>query len=260
MGQAGARRDASRASARSWKRSKAGTNRGESRPRRSNRAYAAWWLPLAMDASDELRRFTLTGITQDAIVTFCKARRCRAAELAPVEVMRRIAHGLPAKRRRPEKVRTRNPPSSIGPCSAPPCQFASFWPELPQDLRKTCPVRADVSAFGGPVSAGGPGHLRCRDLRRGLADHDLGRDRSDRTRSSDHQSSATPSSYLRRTSFGRADDEDEELPEVERDMPSILDEVSMPQACRPGTSIGTIEAGTRPSLPSPITSTTAAVS
>ena len=65
------------------------------------RAYALWWLPLAMDASDELRRFTLSD-HENLIETFRKLDDA-AAELAPVEVMRRIAHGLPAQDGVPKK-------------------------------------------------------------------------------------------------------------------------------------------------------------
>ena len=65
------------------------------------RAYAAWWLPLAMDASGELRRFTHRE-HEYVIATFCRLDDA-AAELAPVEVMRRIAHGLPAKDGVPRK-------------------------------------------------------------------------------------------------------------------------------------------------------------
>ena len=65
------------------------------------RAHAVWWLPLAMDASDELRRFTYQD-HEYVIATFCRLDDA-AAELAPVEVMRRIAHGLPAKGRCPRE-------------------------------------------------------------------------------------------------------------------------------------------------------------
>ena len=65
------------------------------------RAYAAWWLPLAMDASDELRNFRHWE-HEHVIASFCKLDDA-AAELAPNEVMRRIAHGLPAKDGVPRK-------------------------------------------------------------------------------------------------------------------------------------------------------------
>ncbi|MYF24806.1 MAG: DUF4011 domain-containing protein, partial [Nitrospira sp. SB0678_bin_10] len=58
-------------------------------------AYAAWWLPLAMDASDELRGFRHWE-HENVIATFCKLDEA-VAKLAPVEVMRRITHNLPAR-------------------------------------------------------------------------------------------------------------------------------------------------------------------
>ena len=59
------------------------------------KAYARWWLPLALDASEPLRRFAHWD-HEDRIRTF-RDLDDRAAELAPAEVMRRIAHRLPAR-------------------------------------------------------------------------------------------------------------------------------------------------------------------
>ncbi|WP_340110320.1 DUF3320 domain-containing protein [Pikeienuella sp. HZG-20] len=58
-------------------------------------AYARWWLPLALDASDVLRRF-LHWEHEDLIRTF-RALDDEAARQVPAEIMRRIHHGLPAK-------------------------------------------------------------------------------------------------------------------------------------------------------------------
>ncbi|WP_294613772.1 DUF3320 domain-containing protein [uncultured Roseovarius sp.] len=58
------------------------------------RAYARWWLPLAMDASEPLRRFAHWE-HQDVIAAF-RELDDEAARIAPIEVMRRIHHRLPA--------------------------------------------------------------------------------------------------------------------------------------------------------------------
>ena len=67
--------------------------------------------------------------------------------------------------------------------------------------------------------------FECCHLRRSLSNHDLGRDRRN---CSGRQTIIVgdPKQLPPTNFFGRADDEDEDLPEVERDMPSILDEVS----------------------------------
>ncbi len=59
------------------------------------RAYARWWLPLALDASEPLKRF-LHWEHEDIIKAFYDLD-AKAAELAPTEVMRRIHHKLPAR-------------------------------------------------------------------------------------------------------------------------------------------------------------------
>lgn len=61
----------------------------------SRRAYARWWLPLAMDASEPLRRFAHWK-HEDIIATFRKLDD-ETARIAPKEVMRRIRHCLPAR-------------------------------------------------------------------------------------------------------------------------------------------------------------------
>ena len=58
-------------------------------------AYARWWLPLAMDASEPLRRFV--SWEHEDIVEAFRSLDDAVAELAPREVMRRIRHRLPAR-------------------------------------------------------------------------------------------------------------------------------------------------------------------
>lgn len=64
-------------------------------------AYMRWWLPLAMDASEPLRRFAYWE-HEDIIAAFKELDEDLAA-LAPHEVMRRIRHQLPARDGVPRK-------------------------------------------------------------------------------------------------------------------------------------------------------------
>ena len=125
------------------------------------RAYAAWWLPLAMDASGELRRFTHRE-HEYVIATFCRLDDA-AAELAPVEVMRRIAHGLPAKDGVPKKSELGTLRHQLG-LVRPSMPIRQLLASLPETFGKLAPWCADVSAFGSPVSARGPSQLRCGRL------------------------------------------------------------------------------------------------
>lgn len=59
------------------------------------RAYSRWWLPLAMDASEPLRRFAHW--EHENIITAFRDLDDEVARLAPIEVMRRIHHRLPAR-------------------------------------------------------------------------------------------------------------------------------------------------------------------
>lgn len=65
------------------------------------RAYARWWLPLAIDASEPLRRFAYWE-HEDIIDAFQELDN-KVAELAPIEVMRRTQHRLPARDGVPRK-------------------------------------------------------------------------------------------------------------------------------------------------------------
>ena len=63
--------------------------------REFERAYAKWWLPLAMDASEPLRRFTRSG--HGAAVASFQALDEQAMRTASEEIRRRIAHALPSR-------------------------------------------------------------------------------------------------------------------------------------------------------------------
>ena len=186
------------------------------------RAYAAWWLPLAMDASDELRRFTHWD-HENVIATFCKLDEA-AAELAPVEVMRRIAHELPAKDGVPRKSELGTLRYQLG-LVRPSMPIRQLLAALPETLGKLAPcvlmsplsvaqyLPADQATFDA-VIFDEASQITTWDAIGAIA-------RGRQTIIVGDPKQLPPTNF-----FGRADDEGEDLPEVERDMPSILDEVS----------------------------------
>ena len=186
------------------------------------RAYAASWLPLAMDASDELRCFTYWD-HENVIEIFCRLDDA-AAELAPIEVMRRIAHGLPAKDGVPKK-------SELGTLRyqlslvRPSMPIRQLLAKLPETFGKLAPcvlmsplsvaqyLPTDQASFD-VVIFDEASQITTSDAIGAIA-------RGRQTIIVGDPKQLPPTNF-----FGRADDEDEDLPEVERDMPSILDEVS----------------------------------
>ena len=187
------------------------------------RAYAAWWLPLAMDASDELRRFTHWD-HENIIATFCKLDDT-VSELAPVEVMRRIAHGLPAKDNVPRKSKLGVLRYQLG-LVRPSMPIRQLLASLPGTLGKLTPcvlmsplsvaqyLPTDQATFD-VVIFDEASQITTWDAIGAIA-------RGRQTIVVGDPKQLPPTNF-----FGRADDEDEDLPEVERDMPSILDEVSI---------------------------------
>ena len=65
------------------------------------RAYARWWLPLALDASEPLRRFAYWE-HEDTIKAFIALDE-KVADATSSEIMRRLHHGLPARDGVPRK-------------------------------------------------------------------------------------------------------------------------------------------------------------
>ena len=186
------------------------------------RAYAGWWLPLAMDASDELRRFTHWD-HEDAIAAFCKLDDA-AANLAPVEVMRRIAHGLPAQDGVPRKSGLGTLRHQLG-LVRPSMPIRKLLAGLPESFGKLAPcvlmsplsiaqyLPADQAAFD-VVIFDEASQITTWDAIGAIA-------RGGQTIIVGDPKQLPPTNF-----FGRTDDTDEDLPEVERDMPSILDEVA----------------------------------
>ena len=186
------------------------------------RAYAARWLPLAMDASNELRSFTHRE-HEYVIATFCKLDDA-ASELAPVEVMRRIAHGLPAKQGVPKKSELGTLRHQLG-LERPSMPIRQLLAGLPETLGKLAPcvlmsplsvaqyLPTDQATFD-VVIFDEASQITTWDAIGAIA-------RGRQTIIVGDPKQLPPTNF-----FGRADDDDGELPEVERDMPSILDEVS----------------------------------
>ena len=186
------------------------------------RAYAAWWLLLAMDASTELRRFTHWD-HEHAIGTFRKLDDA-AAKLAPVEVMRRIAHGLPAKHGVPRKSELGVLRHQLG-LMRPSMPIRRLLESLPETFGKLAPcvlmsplsvaqyLPTGQAAFD-VVVFDEASQITTWDAIGAIA-------RACQTIVVGDPKQLPPTNF-----FGRADDDDEDLPEIERDLPSILDEVS----------------------------------
>ncbi len=186
------------------------------------RAYALWWLPLAMDASDELRRFTLSD-HENLIAAFRKLDDA-VAELAPVEVMRRIAHGLPAQDGVPRKSELGTLRHQLA-LKRPSMPIRQLLGALPETFGKLAPcvlmsplsvaqyLPADQATFD-LVIFDEASQITTWDAIGAIA-------RARQTIVVGDPMQLPPTNF-----FGRADDDDDDLPEVERDMPSILDEVS----------------------------------
>ena len=186
------------------------------------RAYALWWLPLAMDASDELRRFTPSE-HENLIDTFRKLDDA-AAELAPVEVMRRIAHGLPAQDGVPKKSELGTLRRQLA-LKRPSMPIRQLLGALPETFGRLAPcvlmsplsvaqyLPADQAIFD-LVIFDEASQITTWDAIGAIA-------RARQTVVVGDPMQLPPTNF-----FGRADDDDDDLPEVERDMPSILDEVS----------------------------------
>jgi len=186
------------------------------------KAYAKWWLPLAMDASVELRRFTR--LEHENIIKIFRKLDAAAAELAPVEVMRRIAHGLPARDGVPRKSELGTLRHQLG-LIRPSMPIRQLLANLPETFGRLAPcvlmsplsvaqyLPADQAAFD-LVIFDEASQITTWDAIGSIA-------RGRQTIVVGDPKQLPPTNF-----FGRTDDSDDNLPEVERDMPSILDEVS----------------------------------
>ena len=186
------------------------------------RAYAAWWLPLAMDANDNLRSFTYWN-HEDMIDAFRKLDE-EAAKIAPREVMRRITHGLPSRDIVPRK-------SELGilrhqlNLRRPSMPIRQLLSNLPETLGKLAPC-----VLMSPLSVAQylpPNHATFDIVIFDEASQITTWDaigviaRGRQTIIVGDPKQLPPTNF-----FGRTDDEDKDFPETERDAPSILDEAA----------------------------------
>lgn len=185
------------------------------------KAYAAWWLPLAMDASDHLRSFSQWQ-HDDTITAFQKLDDA-AAKLAPKEVMRRIAHGLPARDGVPKKselgilrhqLGLQRPSMPIRTLlSAMPTTFARLAPCVLMSPLSVAQYLPPGQAMFDVVIFDEASQITTWDAIGAIA-------RGKQAIIVGDPKQLPPTNF-----FGRADGGDEDLPEIERDMLSILDEV-----------------------------------
>ena len=187
------------------------------------RAYAAWWLPLAMDASDELRQFVYWE-HEDVIKTFCQLDD-QVAQLASVEVMRRITHGLPARDdvpRHSELGTLRHQLSLVRP-SMPIRQLLESLSETFGKLAP-CVLMSPLSSAQYLSAKQATFDIAVLDEASQITTWDaIGAiARARQTIIVGDPKQLPPTNF-----FGRADDDGEEVPEAERDMPSILDEADV---------------------------------
>ena len=142
------------------------------------RAYAVWWLPLAMDASDALRGFTRWR-HENAIAAFRKLDDV-VAQHVPIEVKRRIAHGLPAKHGVPRKSELGVLRHQLG-LKRPSVSIRALLERLPETFGKLAPCVLMSPLSVAQYLPAGQAAFDVVILRRGFSNHHLGRDRRDRT-------------------------------------------------------------------------------
>jgi len=185
------------------------------------KAYAAWWLPLAMDESDHLRRFAYWE-HEDTVNAFRELEDA-AAKLAPQEVMRRIAHRLPTRDGVPRKSELGTLRHQLG-LQRPSMPIRSLLSQMPTTFGRLAPC-----VLMSPLSI-------AQYLPAGQATFDVVIfDEASQITTWDAIGAIArgkqaiivgdPKQLPPTNFFGRADNGDDDVPEIERDMPSILDEV-----------------------------------
>ncbi|WP_372603310.1 DUF4011 domain-containing protein, partial [Actibacterium sp.] len=185
-------------------------------------AYAAWWLPLAMDADDALRGFSYWS-HEDAIQRF-RALDARATEMSASQVLHRVQHGLPAQDMVPRRSELGTLRHQLG-LQRPSMPIRALISEMPQTFTKLAPC-----VLMSPLSV-------AQFLPAGQASFDVVIfDEASQITTWDAVGAIArgkqaiivgdPKQLPPTNFFGRADGGDEELPESERDLASILDEVA----------------------------------
>ncbi|WP_341485681.1 DUF3320 domain-containing protein [Thioclava sp. GXIMD4215] len=185
-------------------------------------AYAAWWLPQAMDAQPELRGFSHWS-HEDAIKRF-RELDDRATSMAADQVLSRIQHGLPAQdavARRSELGTLRH---QLG-LQRPSMPIRELISEMPDAFTKLAPcvlmsplsvaqyLPAGQAAFD-VVIFDEASQITTWDAIGAIA-------RGKQAIIVGDPKQLPPTNF-----FGRSDAGEEDLPETERDLASILDEVA----------------------------------
>ncbi|MBE9640669.1 DUF3320 domain-containing protein [Salipiger pacificus] len=185
-------------------------------------AYAAWWLPQAMDAQLELRGFSHWS-HEDAIKRF-RELDDRATDMAAGQVLSRIQHGLPAQdavARRSELGTLRH---QLG-LQRPSMPIRELISEMPDAFTKLAPcvlmsplsvaqyLPAGQAAFD-VVIFDEASQITTWDAIGAIA-------RGKQAIIVGDPKQLPPTNF-----FGRSDAGEDELPEAERDLASILDEVA----------------------------------
>lgn len=185
-------------------------------------AYAQWWLPQAMDAEAVLRGFSHWS-HEDAINKF-RALDDRATEMAAGQVLHRIRHGLPARDGVARKSELGTLRHQLG-LQRPSMPIRSLVSEMPDTFTKLAPC-----VLMSPLSV-------AQYLPAGQAAFDVVIfDEASQITTWDAIGAIArgrqaiivgdPKQLPPTNFFGRNDDPEEDLPESEKDLASILDEVS----------------------------------
>lgn len=186
------------------------------------RAYARWWLPLALDASEPLRRFVFWD-HEDRIQAF-RDLDDKAAELAPIEVMRRINHRLPARDGVPRNSELGTLRHQLG-LQRPSMAIRPLLGNLRETLPKLAPcVLMSPLSIAQYLPAGQPAFdVVIFDEASQITTWDavgaIARARQSIIVGDPKQ--LPPTNF-----FGRTDDGDDDIDPYMQDMPSILDEVA----------------------------------
>ncbi|QUS37222.1 DUF4011 domain-containing protein [Falsirhodobacter algicola] len=190
------------------------------------RAYAAWWVRLAMDAEPELRGFAHW--QHDALIERFRALDAALADLAPAEVMRRLGNTLPARDAVPRNSELGMLRHQLG-LTRPSVAIRSLISDMPEHFPALAPCvlmsPLSVAQFLPPGQA--QFDLVIFDEASQISTWDaigaIARGRQAIIVGDPKQ--LPPTNF-----FGRStedgEEEDTPLPGHERDMPSILDEVS----------------------------------
>lgn len=185
-------------------------------------AYAAWWLPLAIDADPSLRGFS-DWLHEDKILRF-RELDTQATGMAAAQILHRIQHGLPARDSVPRR-------SGLG---ALRHQLSLQRPSMP--------IRTLISEMAGHFTRLAPCVLMsplsvAQYLPTSQAAFDVVIfDEASQITTWDAIGAIArgrqaiivgdPKQLPPTNFFGRADDSEQDLPESERDLLSILDEVA----------------------------------